>query len=149
MIYTEVDCRGCDNYCCKSHLNGGLLVSGLKLREEERRDIERNLQNLGLDIEISDYLPLIDGLCPFYRHKKCIIHSSKPKVCKLYPILKNEDSFLWIDTSCKSKRIRIHTDKEVYELSFRKENLVDGLVKLNRAGFNIFTIESRNRIVER
>ncbi len=89
--------------CCKRFISNGPRVTTseqtLIVQTLENQEILEHLQSIGFtkglvkeNVENKGSLPIIknQGTCVFLKNDECLIHQTKPKVCKDYPLVIEE-----------------------------------------------------------
>ena len=105
-----MDCSNCGVCCTETEM----LLCKKDIKSLEKRGFNQR-QFINFDKNGYAMLKNRDGYCVFYdlKNRKCSVYEDRPKGCRVYPVILEEETGIILDDICQSRNTITFEEKKI------------------------------------
>ncbi len=105
-----MDCSNCGVCCTETEM----LLCKKDIKSLEKRGLNQR-QFINFDKNGYAMLKNRDGYCVFYdlKNRKCSVYEDRPKGCRVYPVILEEETGIILDDICQSRNTITFEEKKI------------------------------------
>ncbi|HEX7483294.1 MAG TPA: YkgJ family cysteine cluster protein [Candidatus Bathyarchaeia archaeon] len=105
-----MDCSNCGVCCTETEM----LLCKKDIKSLEKRGLNQR-QFINFDKNGYAMLKNRDGYCVFYdlENRKCSVYEDRPKGCRVYPVILEEETGIILDDICQSRNTITFEEKKI------------------------------------